>query len=187
MPVVFAADAVPEEITVSAKRLEEELPQDLARTGTRVDTVTAEQVQNVGYLDFVPGSALEYYFGYDLQKYGGRDQVLVITQKDETTHAVFGQIRTSDSWLPNARLAAGVRYYLDPVSGDILKKVDGSAQAYRWLHEGLHRLDFTEALRSRPVWDALILVLITGVTLICISGCYFGALRVTGRRRTPRR
>lgn len=79
------------------------------------------------------------------------------------------------------------RYYLDPVSGDIVRKVDRSARGYRWLHEALHRLDFSAATRSRPFWDSVMLLLMTGVTLVCVSGCYFGVLRVTGRTRASRR
>jgi hypothetical protein len=79
------------------------------------------------------------------------------------------------------------RYYLDPVAGSILRKVDRGAAGYRWLHEGLHRLDFSAGLRARPVWDVLMLLLMSGVTLLCISGLYFGTLRASGRRRSPQR
>jgi outer membrane cobalamin receptor len=40
-----------EEVVVRAPSLEDELPGELARNGTRVDTVSAEQIQNGGYLD----------------------------------------------------------------------------------------------------------------------------------------
>jgi outer membrane cobalamin receptor len=40
-----------EEITISANHLEEEIPQELAEYGTRVDTITAEQIQAGGYVD----------------------------------------------------------------------------------------------------------------------------------------
>ncbi len=79
--------------------------------------------------------------------------------------------------------AGRIRYYLDPVSGEIIRKVDGSDRGYRWLHQGLHRLDFTPTMRARPVWDVLMLVLMAGVTMICVSGLYFATLRATGRRR----
>ena len=53
---------------------------------------------------------LEYYVGYDFQKYGGRDEVLVIEQQDERTSAVFAQVHTADGLFTNTQLAAGVRY-----------------------------------------------------------------------------
>jgi hypothetical protein len=83
--------------------------------------------------------------------------------------------------LPVYRLisATGTRYYFDSVSGMLVAKQDSRAQAYRWLHEGLHRLDFTAALRSRPRWDALMLILMSGVILICVTGAYLGYRRLT--------
>ena len=62
----------------------------------------------LGKLDLARG--LEAYFGYDLQRYGGRDEVLVIQQQDETTQAVFGQLRLTPEMVPNLKLAAGFRY-----------------------------------------------------------------------------
>ncbi len=40
----------------------------------------------------------EYYVGYDLQEYGGRDEVLLIATSPRETHAFFGQVRTDDDW-----------------------------------------------------------------------------------------
>jgi hypothetical protein len=76
-------------------------------------------------------------------------------------------------------LADGTRYYLDAVSGTLAAKLDGGAQAYRWLHEGLHRMDFTAAMRGRPQWDVLMLVLMSGVTLLCVTGAYLGYRRLS--------
>jgi hypothetical protein len=61
------------------------------------------------------------------------------------------------------------RYYVDPVSGMLIAKIDRAAQRYRWSHEGLHRMDFTAALRGRPQWDALMLLLMSGVALLCVT------------------
>jgi uncharacterized iron-regulated membrane protein len=76
------------------------------------------------------------------------------------------------------RLSSGTRFYVDPVSGMLIAKIDRSAQSYRWLHQGLHRLDFTSALRGRPQWDALMLALLSGVTLSCATGAYLGFRRL---------
>jgi vitamin B12 transporter len=48
---------------------------------------------------FTPTAGLETYLGYDLQIYGGRDDVLLIADRKEKTQAVFGQIVvTPSSW-----------------------------------------------------------------------------------------
>lgn len=75
--------------------------------------------------------------------------------------------------------ATGTRYYFDPLSGMLVAKQDSAAQAYRWLHAGLHRMDFAAAIRSRPQWDALVLILLAGVTGVCITGTYLGLRRLT--------
>jgi len=56
-----------------------------------------------------PGTKLDYYVGYDYQKYGGRDDELLIAQNEESVNAVFGQIRTTADLWKKGRLAVGVR------------------------------------------------------------------------------
>jgi uncharacterized iron-regulated membrane protein len=73
---------------------------------------------------------------------------------------------------------SAARYYVDPVSGMLIAKVDRGARGYRWWHEGLHRMDFTAALRGRPQWDALMLLLMCGVTVLCVTGTYLGYRRL---------
>jgi hypothetical protein len=69
-------------------------------------------------------------------------------------------------------------YYVDPVSGELVVKIDRAARGYRWLHEGLHRIDFMAALRGRPQWDVLMLLLMSGVTAVCLTGAYLGYRRL---------
>jgi vitamin B12 transporter len=52
----------------------------------------------------------EGLLGYDLQVYGGKDEVLFIEPNKEHTHAAFGQLRTTPDLLPHSSLAAGFRY-----------------------------------------------------------------------------
>lgn len=84
--------------------------------------------------------------------------------------------------LPAYRLTTGgdhpIRYYLDAVSGSIVMKVDRGARGYRWLHEGLHRMDFAAAVRGRPQWDVLMVILLSGVAGLCLTGAYLGVKRV---------
>jgi outer membrane cobalamin receptor len=59
---------------------------------------------------FQPIRGLDAIAGYDYQDYNGSDAVLVITQKTEDVHAVFGQLATNADFIENAKIAAGVRY-----------------------------------------------------------------------------
>jgi hypothetical protein len=84
--------------------------------------------------------------------------------------------------LPVYRFASGdgsgTLYYIDPVSGSLLAKINRRTQGYRWWHQGLHRFDFVPALRGRPQWDALMLLLMSGVTMLCATGTYLGYRRL---------
>jgi PepSY-associated TM region len=73
------------------------------------------------------------------------------------------------------------RYYLDPVSGEILQKVDRGNQWYRWLHQAPHRFDFATIARSRPLWDVLTLSLLLGTTGVCAIGTYLGLKRLVAQ------
>lgn len=61
-------------------------------------------------------------------------------------------------------------YYLDPVDASIQAKYDSGNRGFRWFHLGLHRLDFFPALRSRPAWDILMWILLSGVTIGIFTG-----------------
>jgi hypothetical protein len=76
-------------------------------------------------------------------------------------------------------LKSGTRYYVDAVSGTLAGKFDAQARGYRWLHQGLHRLDFAAPLRVRPRWDVFMLLLMAGVTAVCVTGAVLGYRRVT--------
>ncbi len=79
--------------------------------------------------------------------------------------------------------AGHTRYYIDPVSGAFLRRVDGNSRWYRWLHQGLHRMDFTPALRQRPLWDVLMWVLMSAVATISCTGAVLGIRRLLGQKR----
>lgn len=84
--------------------------------------------------------------------------------------------------LPVYKIIAGdsqnTHYYLDPDSGELLRKVDGERKVLRWLYYGLHRGDFNGFLRSRPVWDIFMWTLLLGVTAVCITGFFMGMRRL---------
>jgi hypothetical protein len=77
------------------------------------------------------------------------------------------------------------RLYMDPVTGIPVNIIDRDGRWYRWLHVGLHTLDFSAATRSRPVWDVMMLALLAGVTMICGTGTWLGWRRYV--RIGPRR
>ena len=76
------------------------------------------------------------------------------------------------------RSSGHTRYYVDPISGEILQKVDRDNQWYRWLHQAPHRFDFAAMTRSRPLWDILTLTFLVGTTVVCAIGAYLGLRRV---------
>ncbi len=100
------------------------------------------------------------------------------TERLDTGDAYFFGRPGSPAQLPVVRVilrdAESTRYYVDPVSAEILEKVDGNARGYRWLHQGLHRLDFSAALRQRPAWDVLMLALLSGVLAVTATGVFLG-------------
>ena len=70
--------------------------------------------------------------------------------------------------------AQRTRFYLDPVTGTPVNVIDDDGRWYRWLHVGLHTLDFSSATRSRPFWDLTMLILLTGAALVCGTGTWLG-------------
>jgi hypothetical protein len=75
-------------------------------------------------------------------------------------------------------LADGRRVYLDPRSGAVLARLDGPAKGYRWLHEGLHRLDFVPGFRRGAAWAAVTLALLAAVTFGVGTGVWLGWRRI---------
>jgi hypothetical protein len=68
------------------------------------------------------------------------------------------------------------RLYISPASGS-LRVVDRDARQMRWLEGGLHRLDFP-GLQHRPLWDCIVLLLLAGVTVSCVTGSWMALQRV---------
>ncbi len=82
-----------------------------------------------------------------------------------------------------------IRYYVDPISGALLKRVDRADRWYRWLYRGVHTFDFSVA-RQRPLRDIALLGVLSGVFVVVVSGGYAAARRVFGAakralRRSP--
>jgi hypothetical protein len=75
------------------------------------------------------------------------------------------------------------RLYVSLQTGAV-RVVDRDARWMRWLEGGLHGLDFP-VLRRRPLWDIATLLLLAGVTAVCITGGWMAIQRV--RRDLARR
>lgn len=67
--------------------------------------------------------------------------------------------------------------YIDASTGQLAQAVDNTSRANRWLRYGLHDWDFP-GLRTRPVWDVLVLVLLAGVTSGAITGAWLAIRRI---------
>lgn len=69
------------------------------------------------------------------------------------------------------------RLYIDARSGAVRRVADAPARQYRWLQSGLHDFDFP-VLRSRPLWDIAVLLLLAGVTLSVATGTWLAWRRI---------
>ncbi len=68
--------------------------------------------------------------------------------------------------------------YLDPVSGELVRRLDGDARAYRWLHAALHRWDFIPGLRRGPLWAALVILLLSAASVGVATGVWMSVKAV---------
>jgi hypothetical protein len=71
----------------------------------------------------------------------------------------------------------GSAYYIDAASGRLILAVDGTARQSRWLRTGLHDWDFAW-VRARPVWDIVVILLLSGVTALVSIGAWIGLKRL---------
>lgn len=105
-------------------RIDNELDDDGELTGNLI-TVSDEEFW--GYEDYGLSTVgelradygLDYSLGYEHQRYSGRDEVLLIEDRTEKVDALFGQMRTSETLLPNTRFAFGIRYNTPRGEGDV--------------------------------------------------------------------
>jgi len=106
-----------------------------------------------------PVTSLELIREEDAYYYGHHEQVTLPAYR-----AVLGD-------------ADKTRIYVDSQTGALVRMVDADARANRWFVDGLHSLDYGW-LRTRPVWDVVVLLLLAGVTLVCGTGAYMGLRRI---------
>jgi hypothetical protein len=105
----------------------------------------------------------------------GASQVEAVVGRLDLPVLSFTEMEHEDSYhyghkspveLPTYRLILDdeerTRLYISPSSGRV-RAVDASRRLSRWIRTGLHRLDFP-GLQERPLWDAVVLLLLAGVT-----------------------
>lgn len=77
------------------------------------------------------------------------------------------------------------RLYINPETGAV-RTIGSTGRWSRWIRTGLHDLDFP-VLRLRPIWDIVVIFLLLGVTLVCITGTWMAFRRVRRDYLTLRR
>lgn len=68
------------------------------------------------------------------------------------------------------------RIYINTNTG-VVRSLGNSGRWSRWIRSGLHNLDFP-ILRQRPLWDIVVIMLLSGVTLVCATGTWMAIRRV---------
>lgn len=86
---------------------------------------------------FTPDRRVEFFGGYELQRFSGKDDVLFIAPNAEVVNSFFGQVRTTRALMSRATLAAGARY----------NAPNNSRSAAVWNVSGQY--DFTPTLLAR--------------------------------------
>jgi hypothetical protein len=60
-------------------------------------------------------------------------------------------------------------YYIDPKTARIVQSYNSRARWNRWLYHGLHSMDFPWLYNHRPIWDIVVLILLTSGAALCIT------------------
>ncbi|MDH7944650.1 PepSY domain-containing protein [Pseudohongiella sp. SYSU M77423] len=74
--------------------------------------------------------------------------------------------------------------YIGPESASV-RVMTETSRTSRWLRVGLHRLDFA-FMKDRPLWDILVIILLAGVTLLCLTGTWMSFQRIRHDMRSAR-
>jgi len=112
-------DSSLEEVVVTAKSLEDELPQQLSHYGTRVDVISAAEIKNGGYLD-VAGALEALSPGlYISPQNGPFDYVQISLQGSRTTDVLW----LVDGIRINNRLYAGTTP-LDTLPAGLIERIE---------------------------------------------------------------
>lgn len=78
-------------------------------------------------------------------------------------------------------------FYIDLRTGRLVQTYTAVARWNRWLYHGLHSLDLPILYRSRPLWDAIILLFMGGGIALSWTGVTIGYRRVRSKLVTIRK
>lgn len=99
--------------------------------------------------------------------------------------------RDNQAPLPVVRVKLGdtnqTWVYVDPEVAHVVGQVNRSNRIERWLYNGLHTLDFSFLYYNRQLWDAVVIVLSLGGTVLSAIGLFMGLKRLRrGVQRTAK-
>ncbi|MCH9639191.1 MAG: PepSY domain-containing protein [Betaproteobacteria bacterium] len=106
----------------------------------------------------------------------------VISVQQLENNDIYGKLRSGT--LPDATLRiilddpAQTWVHINMENGEILSVMDRSRRIYRWLFNGLHNLDFPGLTNHRPLWDIIILTLLTLGFVFSVIGVVIGWRRI---------
>jgi uncharacterized iron-regulated membrane protein len=117
---------------------------------------------------------------------GGRiASITVLTEPDAYWYSVDDEVP-----LPVLRIKFDDRArtwaHIDPVTGELLGSIDARGRVYRWLYDGLHRLDFGPLLDHPPARQWVIWLLSLAGLVISISSIWIGWRRLRRPSRKKR-
>lgn len=115
-----------------------------------------------------------------LRSLEGRKLVAVDRLDHEDAYYYSGFDRKAEFPVYRARFddPEATSFYLDGHTGRLVQALDNTRRQSRWLRTGLHDFDFFAGLRARPVWDLVVILLLAGVTAVCVTGAWLGLLRI---------
>ena len=74
--------------------------------------------------------------------------------------------------------SAGSTVYVDLNSSEVVFQSNDSRRMERWLYNGFHSLDFGFWYGSRPIWDIVVILLLSGGLVLAVIGTYIGIRRL---------
>ena len=71
------------------------------------------------------------------------------------------------------------RVYIDFGTGRVVQNYGSRGRAQRWLYHGLHSMDVPWLYAQRPLWDAMVMVLMLGGVFLSVTSLPLGYRMVT--------
>ena len=65
-------------------------------------------------------------------------------------------------------------FYIDPKTARVVASYTTASRWNRWLYHGLHSWNLPWLYRYRPAWDILVMLLLAGGSVLCITGVVIG-------------